>query len=52
MYSNRDLNNKVNITNLYKISYPGYNEILTGRTTLKFNPNMPVENKSTNILNI
>ncbi len=50
LYGNRDLNNKVNMTNLYKISYPGYNEILTGHTNLKFNPNLPVLNKSTNIL--
>lgn len=50
LYGNRDLNNKVNMTNLYKISYPGYNEILTGHTNLKFNPNLPVQNKSTNIL--
>jgi len=50
LYGNRDLNNKVNITNPYKISYPGYNEILTGHTNLNFNPNLPVLNKSTNIL--
>lgn len=50
LYGNRDLNNKVNMTNLYKISYPGYNEILTGHTNLKFNPNLPVLNKSINLL--
>lgn len=50
LYGNRDLNNKVNITNLFKISYPGYNEILTGHTSLSFNPNLPILNKSTNIL--
>ena len=50
LYGNRDLNNKVNITNPYKISYPGYNEILTGHTNLNFHPNLPILNKSTNIL--
>lgn len=50
LYGNRDLNNKVNVSNLYKISYPGYNEILTGHPSLKFNPNLPVQNKSINIL--
>ena len=50
LYGNRDLDNKVNVSNLYKISYPGYSEIFTGHTTLKFNPNLPVENRSTNVL--
>lgn len=50
LYGNRDLNNKVNVANLYKISYPGYNEILTGHPDWKFNPNLPVQNKNINIL--
>lgn len=50
LYGNRDVNNKVNVTNLYKISYQGYNEIFTGHNNLRFNPNLPVENRSTNIL--
>ncbi len=50
LYGNRDFKNKVNITNLSKISYPGYSEILTGYSNLKFNRNLPIENKSTNIL--
>ena len=50
LYGNRDFDNKVNVSNIYKISYPGYNEIFTGHTTLQFNPNLPVENRSANIL--
>jgi hypothetical protein len=38
------------VTNLYKISYQGYNEIFTGHNNLRFNPNLPVENRSKNIL--
>lgn len=30
LYGNRDFENKVNVKNIWKISYPGYNEILTG----------------------
>src|SRR5882672_8325733 len=31
LYGNRSLGNKVNVTNNQWFSYPGYNEILTGR---------------------
>ena len=47
---NRDLNNKVNVANLYKISYPGYNEILTGYADWFFIPNLAVLNHNKNIL--
>ena len=30
LYGNRNLNNYVDVANGYKISYPGYNELLTG----------------------
>ena len=30
LYGNRNLNNYVDVANAYKISYPGYNELLTG----------------------
>src|SRR5690625_6547225 len=30
LYGNRDLNNRVDVTNGRNFSYPGYNEILTG----------------------
>lgn len=50
LYGNRLLNNKVDVANIYKISYPGYNEILTGYADNKFVPNTPVNNLNTNIL--
>lgn len=50
LYGNRLLRNKVNMKNLYKISYPGYNEILTGFADLHFIPNTPVKNNNINIL--
>src|ERR1700712_2774523 len=50
LYGNRLLNNKVNMKNLYKISYPGYNEILTGYADWHFIPNTPVNNGNINIL--
>lgn len=30
LYGNREKESKVNVKNIYKISYPGYNELLTG----------------------
>jgi len=50
LYGNRLLNNKVNVKNIYKISYPGYSEILTGYADPRFIPNTPVYNKNNNIL--
>ncbi len=47
---NRSYGNEVNVANLYKISYPGYSEILTGYADKKFIPNLTVRNRSTNIL--
>jgi len=34
IYGNRHFNNKVNVSNIYSISYPGYNEMFTGKTDL------------------
>ena len=50
LYGNRKLDNKMDVKNIYKISYPGYNEILTGYADLNFIPNTPVLNKNINIL--
>lgn len=50
LYGNRNLNNKVNVKNIYKISYPGYNELLTGKADVKPVPNLPVYNNNRNIL--
>jgi hypothetical protein len=47
---NRAYGNDVNVANFYKISYAGYNEILTGYADSKFVPNTAVPNKNTNIL--
>lgn len=47
---NRSYGSEVNVANLYKISYPGYNEILTGYADTRFIPNLTVRNRNTNIL--
>ncbi len=50
LYGNRLFDNKVNVKNLYQISYPGYNEILTGYADPMPIPNLRVYNKNTNVL--
>jgi len=50
LYGNRRYQNKMDVKNIYKFSYPGYNEIFTGYADLKFVPNTPVPNRNTNIL--
>jgi len=50
LYGNRLYNNKVNVKNFYKISYPGYNEIFTGHTDAFISPNLAINNKNTNVL--
>lgn len=50
LYGNRTLNNKVDVKNFYKISYPGYNEMLTGFADPLPIFNAPVSNKNTNVL--
>lgn len=50
LYGNRLFSNKMNVKNLYKISYPGYNEILTGYADLNLIPNTRVHNPNVNIL--
>lgn len=50
LYGNRVLGNKVNVKNLYKISYPGYNEIFTGYADPFRMKNHPTVNKNVNIL--
>ena len=50
LYGNRYYDNKVNVKNLYKISYPGYNEILTGYTDPGIVINLPRYNHNINIL--
>lgn len=50
IYGNRLYQNNMNVTNFYKISYPGYNEMLTGYADPLFIPNVPIPNRNTNIL--
>jgi len=50
LYGNRLFSNKVNVKNFYKISYPGYNEIFTGRTDAFISPNLAINNKNVNVL--
>src|SRR5258705_2457054 len=39
LIGNRDLNNKMNVANIYAVSYPGYNEIFTGTTDIGISGN-------------
>jgi len=50
LYGNRQYQNQVDVSNIYKISYPGYNEMLTGYPDPVFIPNVPLRNRNTNIL--
>jgi Metalloenzyme superfamily len=50
VYGNRSLGNKDDVTNWYKISYPGYNEMLTGYADPFFIPNLPVNNRNISVL--
>ena len=50
LIGNRNYENKVNVSNFYKISYPGYNEMLTGYPDPKLIPNTPRFNENINIL--
>lgn len=47
---NRNYDNKMNAANLYKFSYPGYNEILTGYADPLIFSNKAVVNPNQNIL--
>jgi hypothetical protein len=49
LYGNRVYNNYVNVSNIYKISYPGYNEMFTGYPDPFFVPNIPLRNPNVNI---
>ncbi|MBS1684508.1 MAG: alkaline phosphatase family protein [Bacteroidetes bacterium] len=49
VYGNKKLHNKVTLTNGYKFSYPGYNEILTGWGDRRVNSNDYPDDPNTNI---
>jgi hypothetical protein len=50
IYGNRNFNNKVNVSNFYSISYPGYSEIFSGNTDFTIATNMKRKNPNTNVL--
>jgi len=50
IYGNRDLGNKVDVTNKYWISYPGYSEMMTGNADNAVNSNHYKENPNVNVL--
>ena len=50
LFGNRDLNNKVNVSNVYSLSYPGYNELFTGTTDISISGNSKKYNKNINVL--
>ncbi|MGZ3838040.1 MAG: alkaline phosphatase family protein [Flavisolibacter sp.] len=50
LFGNRQYQNKVNVSNPYALSYPGYNEILTGSVDLSILNNARKKNTNTNIL--
>lgn len=50
IYGNRDLGNKVDVSNPYWFSYPGYSEIMTGNVDVKVNSNGYKANPNVNVL--
>lgn len=51
-YGNRKYGNKMNISNPYALSYPGYNELLTGRVDLSIFNNGKTYNKNSTVLDM
>lgn len=51
IWGNRAYENNVNVTNLYRFSYPGYSELLTGYADDAIFSNRPIFNSNTNLLN-
>ncbi len=53
IHGNRDLESKMNLTNTHRFSYPGYNEILSGRADDgRINSNDKIPNPNKTILEI
>jgi len=50
LYGNRHYNSRVNTSNLYTFSYPGYSEIFTGTTDLFISSNKKKRNPNINVL--
>ncbi len=52
LYGNRQKESKVNVKNIYKISYPGYNELLTGYADPLPILNAPQYNRNKTVLQL
>ena len=50
LYGNRAYRNKVNVANPYALSYPGYNELLTGSVDLTIFNNGKTVNRNLSVL--
>jgi hypothetical protein len=50
VYGNRMFDNKVNVSNLYALSYPGYNEIFCGSPDISIASNLKRKNPNENVL--
>ncbi|PAM95570.1 phosphoglyceromutase [Flavobacterium sp. IR1] len=50
IYGNRDLGNKVDVSNPYWFSYPGYSEMMTGNVDVAINSNSYKANPNVNVL--
>lgn len=50
LYGNRHYDNKVNTSNLWSVSYPGYNEIFTGNADITISSNSKTANPNINVL--
>ncbi len=50
VFGNRIFDNKVNVSNFYALSYPGYNEIFCGNTDISIASNIKRKNPNENVL--
>jgi hypothetical protein len=50
LYGNRDKGSKMNVSNAYWFSYPGYNEILSGFADERINSTDKIDNPNTTVL--
>jgi len=50
LFGNRFYDNKVNVSNAWSISYPGYNEIFTGNDDITVSSNRKISNANINVL--
>ncbi|HEY2720326.1 MAG TPA: alkaline phosphatase family protein [Chitinophagaceae bacterium] len=50
IYGNRHFNNKVNVSNIYSLSYPGYSEMFTGKADITISSNDKKINPNYNVL--